>query len=114
MTEPDTVAELDAELALIKQLPYRVPIHQLARRARDELVAWRKAPTLTARHRVRALALEEAARVCEREGKKQSLKAVGEEDVDADYEIACARCAAAIRALKDKGSRHRHPTLKDR
>ena len=39
----DVVAELDAELALIEELPYRVPIHLLAKRARDEIVALRKA-----------------------------------------------------------------------
>lgn len=41
MTYDDVVPELDAELALIEQLPYRVPIHLLAQRARDEIVALR-------------------------------------------------------------------------
>lgn len=39
----DVVAELDAELALIEELPYRVHIHLLAQRARDEIVALREA-----------------------------------------------------------------------
>lgn len=38
----DVVADLDAELALIEELPYRVPIHLLAKRARDELVELRE------------------------------------------------------------------------
>lgn len=41
--DDDIVAGLDAELALIEPLPYRVPIHHLARRARDEIVALREA-----------------------------------------------------------------------
>lgn len=39
MSDPNVVAELDAELALIGQPPYSVPIHRLAQRARDEIVA---------------------------------------------------------------------------
>lgn len=71
----DVVAELNAELALIEPLPYRVPIHHLARRARDEIVELRKALQAEMMGRpdkwhafiaeARAEALEEAARVCE-------------------------------------------------
>ena len=84
MAESDVVAELDAELALIEQLPYRVPIHLLAKRARDEIVvmrgAWPEALKLA-----RADALEEAANVAD----------------DACLGSSC-RAIHAIRALKDK------------
>lgn len=88
----DVVAELDAELALIEELPYRVPIHLLAKRARHEIVALRATKVLPgwtdALRQTRDEALEEAARVCEggyTTGSTHStLKAI----------------AAAIRALK--------------
>lgn len=62
----DVVAELDAELALIAELPYRVPIHHLARRARDEILALRRIVNGLTASGARAAALEEAAQLCER------------------------------------------------
>jgi C4-dicarboxylate-specific signal transduction histidine kinase len=104
----DVVAELDAWLEALGGQGRIDVSATFLRRARDEIVALQEYKSSVAAHVVktvseaRAEALEEAARVCKREEKEQSLKAVGDEDVDADYEIACARCAAAIRALKDK------------
>lgn len=96
----DILAELDAELALIEQLPYRVPIHLLAKRARDEIVGLRASlerhdrlvinAVVVATPSIRDEALEEAARVCEggytTGSMRSTLKAI----------------AAAIRALKEK------------
>lgn len=82
----DVVQDLDAELALVEQLPYRVPIHLLAKRARDEIVAMRDTvPGWVAdrRSKIRAEALEEAAQICEAQPNKWA-------------------CADAIRALKNK------------
>ena len=90
MSEPDVVAELEAAIAAVDE-GRRIPVG-LARRARDEIVALRLELDSDKRFEetVRAEALEEAAR----------------EAADAwltDHEkYAAARCAAAIRALKDK------------
>lgn len=65
----DIVVELDAELALIEELPYRVPIHLLARRARDEIVRLRRDCSALANWAVptaRDEALEEAAAIAQR------------------------------------------------
>lgn len=92
----DVVAELDAELALIEELPYRVPLHLLAKRARDEIVGLRGllehsdrtiiTAVVVATPAIRAEALEEAARLCDR---------IGLDGFASDG-------AAAIRALKNK------------
>lgn len=110
----DVVAELDAELALIEELPYRVPIHHLAQRARDEIMALRGllehsdrtviTAVAVATPAIRDAALEEAARACERRRDmtgEQSAYAVL--DVES-YTSACSGCAYDIRALALKGT----------
>ena len=109
----DVVAELDAELALIEQLPYRVPIHLLAKRARDEIVALRGyraecerqfqakvaeiGGLLDRAHQARDEALEEAAQGCDRLATDYTIP------VSADkWSDGCRGCAGRIRALKDK------------
>lgn len=97
----DVVAELDAELALIEPLPYRVPIHHLAQRARDEIVALRafKARVFAD---VRDEALEEAARVCDALYDGYSTAKTDQTDPEQVWLDACDRAATAIRALKEK------------
>jgi hypothetical protein len=80
-------------------------LDEICQRARDEIVALRRyqAEALakfadeSARSfpLVRAEALEEAAKVCERQVPAPELRAT-------IYTEACERCAAAIRALKNK------------
>lgn len=103
----DVVAELDAELALIEQLPYRVPIHLLAKQARDEIVRLQK---LTDGDWVwkqitdtRDAALEEAARLheninaaCDHE-RQHGAPGAGAMGAVIEYRDA-------IRALKEKGN----------
>jgi hypothetical protein len=79
-------------------------LDEICQRARDEIVALRE-DHLMLRHdfqnmrdstkKTRAEALEEAAKVCERQVPAPELRAT-------IYTEACERCAAAIRALKNK------------
>lgn len=90
----DVVTELDAEIALWEPLPYRVPIHLLARRARDEIVWLREMREAEFRmlSTNRDEVLEVAARECDEEAKASSE----------GFRDGCETCAAAIRALREK------------
>lgn len=96
MSEPDVVTQIDTLLADqgdVLTLTQRTVIA----RARYEIVVLRDTvPGWVAdrRSKVRAAAWEEAARVCERESEYGLASA--------QWNGACDKCAAAIRALKDK------------
>lgn len=92
----DLIVELDKELALIEQLPYRVPIHVLAKRARDEIVALRAERDETGRFVDRVKHLVAAARDEALDAAAAACRLLGK---GGDLETALA-CAAAIRALK--------------
>lgn len=98
MSELDLIAAIDAAadtLTECKKLPF---VRALLRSARDEIVALRgmhsglaqAAQLAEMRRQWRALALEEAARVCE------ALTGAAWDDATAE------KCAAAIRALVEK------------
>lgn len=114
----DVVAELDAELALIEELPYRVPIHLLAKRARDEIVALREQLDHAATHGsgftgILAGAVSAEAKRWVKEASVQVRDEALEEAVRAIDGISwdwpsprfddAEAFKAAIRALKEKG-----------
>jgi len=113
----DIVAKLDRWLA-VSDPPGRLPLcnREMIQRARDEIVALRERCIEPARHsyqptqqyiqiqpleliaaKARAEALEEAARACDEIGDWSAPETV--------VRAICDRCAAAIRALKDRSER---------
>lgn len=102
----DVVALLDAQIALL-QRAYGVNVfgagYEALRRARDEIAALRednaeldhaRAEYRAALRVARAEALEEAAGVCDKLTDPTTAKL---------YDEGCEDCAAAIRALKERG-----------
>lgn len=92
----DVVAELDAELALIEQLPYRVPIHHLAKRARAEIVALRASLDRHDRLVIKAVAV--ATPVI----RDDALEEAAQKAEHYEAPIWSVIIARAIRALKGK------------